>query len=76
MIHEQAWLAAQNFDQADVAKKLAEGLEKSVRITDHYEIVVQEKESECFEYLVLFISLENNKNIYDIYRPHINLKTR
>jgi len=43
-------------DRADVAKKLAKVLEKSVRITDHYETVVQEKESECFEYLVFHIT--------------------
>ena len=39
-----------------MAKNLAEVLEKSVRITDHYETVVQEKESECFEYLIGYIT--------------------
>ena len=42
--------------RADLVKKLAEVLEKSVRITDHYETVVQEKESECFEYLIGYIT--------------------
>lgn len=42
--------------RADLVKKLAEVPEKSVRITDHYETVVQEKESECFEYLIGYIT--------------------
>lgn len=68
---------------ADVVKRLAKVLEESVRRTDHYETVafyrkrvMGSNRKRMFRIFGFLISLENKKNIHDIYRRHIYLKTR
>ena len=78
-------IVSSTVSRADVVKRLAEvlAIERSVRRTNHYETVVFYRKrvmgsnrKRMFRIFGFLISLENKKNIYDVYRCHIYLKTR